>query len=55
MECYPNYEIKREFVNPYAEYAFRKAVQEKGVDETLFLNSKFERRYHPSHFNAKII
>lgn len=35
MECYP-------------EYAFRKAVQDKKVDETLFRNSEFKRTYNPS-------
>jgi len=48
MECYQNYKIKRKFVNPFAEYAFRKAVENKKVDETLFQNSEFDRQYTPS-------
>lgn len=48
IKNYSNYQITRKFVNPYAEYAFRKAVQEKNVDKLLLLNSKIIREYDPS-------
>ncbi|PFN73852.1 hypothetical protein COJ62_15985 [Bacillus cereus] len=48
MKNHYNYQINRKFVNPYAEYAFRKAVQEKKVDKLLLLNSKIEREYDSS-------
>lgn len=45
IKDFAGYKIIRKFVNPYAEYVFRKAVQDKKVDKTLLQNSKIERRY----------